>query len=148
MAAVAATSKPDSKKKGKGPLLIITLPFPPQYPLPGAPFCLKCSNPTQRTRTGDQNPNGNAGRYYYICRTCKTDAAPEDQMKVGWSTWDDNIGVHDGNPHCNCGHPSRLDRMNRSGQGFWTCATGGCSYYSSRLDGHTAEDLYFENRGY
>src|SRR5579871_5944164 len=39
--------------------------------------------------------------------------------------------------------PSRLDRLNRSGQGFWTCATGGCSYYSSRLDGHTAEGLVF-----
>ena len=101
----------------------------------------------QRRRTQDRNPNGNAGRYYYICIICKNDVAPEDQINVGWSTWHDYIGVHDGNPHCNCGEPSRRDRMNRSGQGFWTCATGGCSCYSSRRDGHTAEDLYFENRG-
>jgi hypothetical protein len=128
--------------------IIVILPFPPQFPLPGAPFCLKCSNPTQRRRTRYTNPHGNAGRYYYICKTCKNDAAPQDQMNVGWSTWDDNIGVDDGNPHCNCGHPGRLDYMNGSGRGFWTCATGGCRYYSSRLDGHTAEDLYMENRGY
>jgi hypothetical protein len=67
-------------------------------------------------------------------------------MNVGWSTWDDNIGVDNNNPDCNCGHPSRLDRINGSGQGFWTCATGGCMYYSSRLDGFTAEDLRWERR--
>jgi hypothetical protein len=36
-------------------MLILTLPFPPKYPLHGAPFCLKCCKPPQRRRTRDQN---------------------------------------------------------------------------------------------
>ncbi len=127
-------------------LLTITLPYPLQYPLPGAPFCLKCTNPIQRRLNLDRNPNGNAGRYYQFCTICKNDAAPEDQMNVGWSTWDDNMGVHNENPYCNCGHPSRFDRNNVSGGRFWTCTTGGRLYKSSRLDGHTAEDLYNPDR--
>ena len=40
-------------------------------------------------------------------------------MNVGWATWDDDIGVNDDNPHCNCGHPASLitttDLANDSG---------------------------------
>ena len=43
------------------------------------------------------------------------------------------------NPTCDCGVPSRLDRMGessgRAGQGFWTCAHGECRYYSEDVNG-------------
>jgi hypothetical protein len=59
-------------------------------------------------------------------------------------TWNDARGIHPNNPNCDCGISSRQDRVGvwkpRAGMGFWTCASGACSYYSELSNGQTPEE--------
>ena len=114
---------------------IASWPFQPRFPLL-YPRCRVCDLATLHRRiTQPSNPNGNAGRPYYICISC------ERKDGKGWVTWDDERGVRNSNPSCYCGNLSRQDQVGigrgRRGLGFWTCATGSCDYHSKYLNGWT-----------
>lgn len=118
----------------------------PNFPLPKIPRCRECEyTPTGRNYVTMKNPNGNAGRPYYICIRCKADRKPEvSQFEIGWITWDDDLGIHEKNPYCDCALLSRQDRAGKRslypGIGFWTCASGACGYLSFRIDGLTDDE--------
>lgn len=105
-----------------------------RFPLSAPPLCLDCNHITQRRQVKPTNRNGNAGRWFYVCTHCKSIATEEDKMHVGWSTWDDERGLHASNPLCDCGRPSRFDRT-RHRELFWTCASGSCRYHAWCKDG-------------
>ncbi|KUI71890.1 hypothetical protein VM1G_08057 [Cytospora mali] len=99
---------------------------------PQQPRCKNCNQPAVLHVTSPCNPNGNAGRPYFVCPTC-----PGDKR---WVSWADTRGIHFDNPMCNCGLPSRLGRIGwakgvKSGRGFWSCGTGTCDYYSEDRNG-------------
>ncbi|KAF2111989.1 hypothetical protein BDV96DRAFT_580956 [Lophiotrema nucula] len=100
-------------------------------------YCLRCDQLAQRKITRNSNPNGNAGRPYYICPKCP--------RKDRFVTWDDSRGVHECNPLCKCGSASRQDRAGvdgeRKGWGFWTCARGKCGYWSELRNGLTWAEM-------
>ena len=116
----------------------LTLPtslFPLQDPV----NCKECDGPAHKAIVQPDNVNGNAGRPYYVCKNPKCEA---------WVTWDDDKGMYVDNPQCKCGAPSREDMKGKEakakkvlGQGFWTCATGRCDYYSEDVEGRTWEVL-------
>lgn len=117
----------------------------PQFPLSSKPCCRRCGwEPEFRNTVKATNKNGNAGRQYYKCNDCakKTGQGVGGRLK-GWITWDDNRGVDIKNPKCHCKIASRQDRAGacktRPNLGFWTCATGSCSYYSAAKNGQTVE---------
>jgi hypothetical protein len=101
-----------------------------RFPLSAPPRCLACNHTTERRQVSPKSRYGNAGRWYYVCTVCKKRAPKEDNMQVGWSTWDDERGVDASNPPCECIQiqPSRLD-LTQDRKLFRTCATGSCRYY-------------------
>ena len=120
----------------------------PVFPMQEAPSCRRCGcKPKYRNTVSPHNPNGNAGRPYYICIKCKTDrkckVSKIDHQK-GWISWDDDRGVDLSNQNCGCGVVCRQDRAGEHsscpGRGFWTCATGSCGYFSFRTDGRTDDE--------
>ena len=133
----------------------ITRPNPlaqiPTFPRPNAPQCRRCGWIPRRWETvKSDNQNGNIGRRYYICIKCKNDPnVPGTRSEKGWLSWDDNIGIHQDNRPCFCGYVCRQDRAGPDsfypGGGFWTCATGTCSFLSWRKDGLTNDEAL--NRG-
>ncbi|EMC95493.1 hypothetical protein BAUCODRAFT_45138, partial [Baudoinia panamericana UAMH 10762] len=84
--------------------------------------CAHCQHPCSQYVTRRDNPNGNAGRPYFICHNCNN----------SWSTWNDTRGISPSNPPCNCGVPSRQGKSGVGaaweGYGFWVCAKGSCQY--------------------
>ena len=95
--------------------------------------CKHCGSPGSRHEVQPDSRNDwNRGRPYTVC---------DQHSRSQWVCWEDKIGVADGNPACNCGRPSRQDRMGndtgRGGLGFWTCAEGRCQYYSEDRYGRT-----------
>lgn len=119
---------------------------PWSFPLHNTPACRFCNwIPKYRSTVKPDNPNGNLGRPYYICIRCKSkDRRAPWVHEAGWITWDDDRGMHESNPQCDCGWVSRQDRAgvdsSRPGMGFWTCATGACGYYSKFINGQTREE--------
>ena len=117
----------------------------PTFPMQETPSCRRCGyTPKKRETVSFYNPNGNAGRPYYICIKCKMSKI---DYARGWISWDDDRGVHPSNHNCDCGIVCRQDRAGKEsscpGRGFWTCASGSCGYLSYRTDGLTdneAED--------
>ncbi|KAI4165834.1 MAG: hypothetical protein LQ346_009103 [Caloplaca aetnensis] len=125
----------------------------PIFPRSTPPQCPRCNwVPKYRDEVKPDNPNGNAGRPYYICFMCKKNGTPDvvrttrEKKKPGWIAWDDYIGVQASNRACECGFACRQDRAGVDsyypGGGFWTCAVGGCDYLSFRRDGLTDEEAY------
>lgn len=117
-------------------LISISWSFQPRFPLLH-PRCRVCGSATLHHRiTQPSNPNGNAGRPYYVCIPCKRN------NREGWVTWDDERGVRNSNPSCYCGDFRRQDQegigRGRHGLDFWTCSTGSCDYYSKYLNGWTS----------
>ncbi|KAL9037326.1 MAG: hypothetical protein Q9214_005751 [Letrouitia sp. 1 TL-2023] len=130
----------------------------PIFPVPSAPQCRRCHwIPKRREIVSISNPNGNAGRPYYICIKCKQYnnnnnysssstqqyvSAKISQLrrreKDGWIAWDDNIGIEVTNRPCYCGFVCRQDKAGVNswypGGGFWTCAIGNCDFLSFRRD--------------
>ncbi len=117
----------------------------PRFPLE-SPKCRFCGWVPRRISTvREGNLNGNALRPYYICLPCKYDRFQiTSDHERGWIAWNDARGIHPSNPNCDCGIPSRQDgvgvRRLRAGMGFWTCASGACSYYSELRNGQTPEE--------
>lgn len=131
------------------PIPIATpVPKTATFPMPHHPRCRRCKwIPKFRDNVKINNPNGNAGRPYFICIKCKSnDNVPLINGKKGWISWDDYIGIHPSNRPCYCGFVSRQDRAGVDsyypGGGFWTCATGSCSFLSYRRDALTDEEAY------
>ena len=130
---------------GIGGLLVILIllglcrirPSRPHYTQPSPYQCRHCRSTNLAFHTvGQGNPNGNAGRPYYVCvnTSCPGRTSPNaDRHERGWVTWDDNIGVVPGNPLCRCQRISRLDvagvYSNHRGRKFYTCSTGACDYF-------------------
>ncbi|KAI4132578.1 MAG: hypothetical protein LQ341_006258 [Variospora aurantia] len=127
----------------------------PTFPRSQPPKCRHCGwIPKYRNTVLPSNPNGNADRPYYICVKCKEKSAnsspngrtktSRQRDKLGWISWDDNIGIHRKNSPCFCGYASRQDRAGVDsyypGGGFWTCALGACDYLSYREDGLTIRE--------
>ena len=113
-------------------------PYPqPNPPIPSPYQCRNCRSTNLAFHTvGHGNPNGNAGRPYYVCvnASCPGRTSPNiDKHERGWVTWDDNIGVAPDNPLCRCQRISRLDiagvYSNHRGRKFYTCSTGACDYF-------------------
>jgi len=98
----------------------------------GAPKCRSCGKAAilQVTST-ENNKYGNAGRPYYSCTTEGCEAL---------YTFDDDRGVLDENPACECGRPSRRVIRSRKSDvvGFkFQCATGACPFnVSGGYDGN------------
>ena len=120
----------------------------PTFPMQNIPRCRRCDyQPKYRSTVTPNNPNSNAGRPYYFCIKCHFSRecwAANDGRRKGWISWDDGRGVHRSNHNCDCGVACRQDRagINSShpGRGFWTCASGYCSYTSFRRDGLTDDE--------
>lgn len=120
----------------------------PTFPMQEIPSCRRCGyKPKYRNTVSSHNPNGNAGRPYYICIKCKTNRECRVSKIIyekGWISWDDDRGVRPSSHNCDCGVVCRQDRAGRDssypGRGFWTCAIGSCSYFSSRRDGLTDDE--------
>jgi hypothetical protein len=113
------------------------------------PRCRRCDNGVpQLNFTGHNNPNGNAGRPFYLCPAC------DDPLVwgSGWISWNDQVGMHPSNPNCDCGIPSRQGKAGqnsrRSGWGFWSCASGGCDYYSHLRSGRNEQEAAAANEDY
>jgi hypothetical protein len=111
-------------------------PLTPRFPLDLDRLeCSRCDGEPERKITRPTNPNGNAGRPYYICSDCGE-----------WITWYDDRGVHGSNPNYDCGIACRQDRAGanaeilETGLGFWTCASGSCGYFAKLMNGLTDEE--------
>ncbi|KAK0669068.1 hypothetical protein QBC41DRAFT_320541 [Cercophora samala] len=93
------------------------------------PAC--CGKPSKLRWVQKGNPNNNAGRPYYKCRT-----------GVCWVMWGDVVGVWDGNPKCWCGTPSRETtvgvKKKNAGKKFWTCVENKCTFKKFEEDSVTA----------
>ena len=120
----------------------------PTFPMQKKTLCPRCGyEPKYRNTVSPPNPNGNAGRPYYICIKCKNNPKREvskiDHEK-GWISWDDNRGVHRNNHPCYCKISCRQDRAGWYSscpcRGFWTCAIRSCGYLSFRRDGFTDDE--------
>ncbi len=124
-------------------LLALSQPLRPQFPLTH-PSCRHCGWEPRFNCTVWTERNGNFGRPYFICVKCKHHNRGV-QHREGWITWDDERGICDGNPPCYCGALSRQDRAGANtsmpGQGFWTCATGSCDYFSKYRNGWTDKEV-------
>ena len=109
----------------------------PNPPFPSPYQCRHCRSTNLAFHTvGHGNPNGNAGRRYYVCVNafCPGLTSPNAaRHERGWVTWDDIIGVTPDNPLCRCQRVSRLDvagvYSNHRGRKFYTCSTGACDYF-------------------
>lgn len=77
--------------------------------------------------TGSLNRNGNAGRPYHKCISCR--------KFLGFA---DERGNDPNNPMCNCGESSKAQRAgeNSSNPGglHYVCRLGTCDYYVVRMD--------------
>ena len=126
-------------------LKALSRPLWPQFPVTH-PLCRRCGRePRYRNTVMPANPNGNAGRPYYICVRCNQNCSQSLQdHRRGWITWDDDRGIHARNPTFYCGAVSRQDRAGVESSiprlGFWTCATGSCDYFSKFWNGWTNKE--------
>ena len=118
----------------------------PHFPLSPKPRCRRCGwQPKFRNIVKATNPNGNAGRPYYICVLCKKRSTQGvGDHYTGWIAWDDDCGMSIDNPKCHCGIASRQDKAGADALiipnlGFWTCATGRCDYFSDFENEQTDE---------
>ncbi|OJJ68291.1 hypothetical protein ASPBRDRAFT_322738 [Aspergillus brasiliensis CBS 101740] len=127
-------------------MVMLNQPLRPQFPC--TPVCRRCGwiPRDHRPHHVATNRNGNLGRPYYACPNCtsQTYSYSPHVRDRGWITWDDERGIRDSNPLCDCGVVSRQDRAGAgttmSGLGFWTCATGRCGYFSRYRNGWTDEE--------
>ncbi|KAF8248480.1 hypothetical protein K440DRAFT_625692 [Wilcoxina mikolae CBS 423.85] len=83
---------------------------------------------TRFNRAGRFNVKGNAGRGYYECTHSEC-----QRRNRGFVTWADNNGVHNINPYCRCGIPTRV-QIGRLGsrpvlRRFWNCANATCGFW-------------------
>ncbi|EME79557.1 uncharacterized protein MYCFIDRAFT_178146 [Pseudocercospora fijiensis CIRAD86] len=151
-----AAHKPSKTVKNKTTKLEFApspLPSPPAFPdVADKPskLCRSCDRPATPKIVGPENENDNVGRPYYACDNkvrhlpmYSPQACPRYRTKYeqGWVAWRDNKGVHETNPLCFCGSPSRQDRIGKDegkrGQSFWSCAEGDCNYHSQDIMGKT-----------
>lgn len=128
-------------------LKALSRPLRPEFPL-SHPLCCRCGwEPRYRDTAKPANQNGNGGRPYYKCIRCNYRSQGKQYHSRGWITWDDDRGICDSNPLCDCGVVSRQDRAGVEsgmfGWGFWTCATGSCGYFSKYRNGWTDEEMAF-----
>lgn len=117
--------------------------FLPCFPLVSPPRCTSCESTGTRHITCADNPNGNAGRPYWLC---PNEECPRTLWKrKDWICWDDSWGISRSNLRCECQAPSRLGVMGRDigrqGFCFWSCPLGWCSYYSEDCSGATWKQL-------
>ncbi|KAE9366491.1 hypothetical protein N431DRAFT_76209 [Stipitochalara longipes BDJ] len=114
----------------------------PRFTPASPPRCRFCAQPTVFRTVLPSNPDGNAGRPYFICCSCPNfnvgTSEVEDVSTEGsqWVTWNDTVGVEDGNPKCWCGNSSRYDQVGAASTsklppktGFYSCAWGDCGFY-------------------
>ncbi|KAF2687535.1 hypothetical protein K458DRAFT_296588 [Lentithecium fluviatile CBS 122367] len=125
----------------------LSRPLRAESPL-SPPHCRHCNwTPRYRNITNAANQNGNGGRPYYKCVKCESRNLDTQPHTRGWITWDDDLSMCDSNPLCYCEAVSRQDRAgvrsDMCGWGFWTCATGGCGYFSKYRNGWTDEERAF-----
>ena len=93
----------------------------PQFPLRTPPACLTCGQPCSREIVQANNPNGNAGRWFYTCKN------GEHGREL--SCFDDRQGIANGNPQCWCGFTSRRVRNKGPTESyFYSCPAGSCRY--------------------
>jgi hypothetical protein len=89
------------------------------FPLNPPPNCPLCGSVAQRDLTKNL---GSAGRRrpYYFCI---------NNHKRKFVRWDDNEGISNNNPQCQCGHSSRL---NVNGTSNWyDCSSMSCNFRSN-----------------
>jgi hypothetical protein len=101
---------------------------PVTFPLAEMPkFC--CANEhmappfIQRSTITFRHSCGEVTRPYYVCMICnnsKPDVCRNCGHSRGFITWDDNIGLHSGNPRCYCGFPSRQNRKAGDAPAVWS----------------------------
>ncbi len=85
-------------------------PLQPRTP-PTRPRCRHCGwTPRFRSTVRQSNPNGNAGRHYYVCFRCTHHRRNGQDHCAGWIAWDDRRGISSENPLCYCNAVSRQDR--------------------------------------
>ncbi len=87
------------------------------FPLPTAPFCLRCGLPCTRGITSLSSLKGNAGRPFYTC----VRHTPRQ-----FSCWDDGEDIKPEYPRCDCGFTARRSRT--GGNEFLCCAAGRCNF--------------------
>ncbi|CAG8906322.1 unnamed protein product [Penicillium egyptiacum] len=91
------------------------------------PKCPKCYEYGIRRIVNSSNPNGNAGRPYYICYSCDR-----------FICFADRRGISPANRRCRCG---KYTRRQISGTGkelphgiHYVCARGWCWFYEKEVD--------------
>lgn len=112
-----------------------------RFPVSRAPLCRKCGEVCSRIIARSDSKSGNAGRPWYGCAFC-------GKRGVVFRCWDDEIGISQHRPRCDCTVPTVArynvkkaktcscmhDQTCRCCKGmemrFWRCAVGGCRYYS------------------
>lgn len=138
---IAAIKLTEHRKVSLHEIMNSLPPILPRFPRPTAPVCRHCNRRSTSLPVRPSNPNGNAGRPFYRCNSIGCQQLEGN----GFIAWDDNIGVHENNPRCDCGILSRLDRAGIyspiAGQRFWRCADGTCRYRSYVLSGMTPQEL-------
>jgi hypothetical protein len=95
----------------------------PTFPFAAPPTCRTCRDPGIRSNVRQNNPIGNAERWYYIC------PGTHKNNKGYFIAFDDDGGIEDGNPQCWCRYTTRLC-LNRDGVSqFYACPIGQCEYW-------------------
>lgn len=97
--------------------------------LPVAPTCNQCGHQTRRGQVALNNhDSGNAGRPCYNCTRCGHLVC-----------FDDDRGVDEHTPRCNCGRSSRRlitkKDVNDRRRIFYKCASGSCKFYEFERNG-------------
>ena len=103
----------------------------PTFPLTPPPNCPSCGSAAQRGLTRNL---GSAGRRrpYYFCI---------NNHERTFVRWDDNEGISNNNPQCDCGHPSRL---NGKGTNRWyDCSSMSCNFRRNAPANVDAVELEF-----
>ncbi|EME82072.1 uncharacterized protein MYCFIDRAFT_77627 [Pseudocercospora fijiensis CIRAD86] len=87
---------------------------------PPSPPCPICGQPTTTCVTRTSNRNGNAGRPYLKCGSCRK-----------FITFVDKRGISSKNPECVCGKASRIQVAGKGkGRGLhYVCQSGACDFF-------------------
>lgn len=116
-----ATSKPATV--GTKPITTAAMTITTLEP----PRCPTCYEHGIRQIVNGNNPNGNAGRPYYICDLCDR-----------FICFDDQRGISPANPRCRCGRYTRRQIAGTEKEVphgiHYVCARGWCSFYSEEVD--------------
>lgn len=96
------------------------------------PTCQSCGLEGILRQVRDDNPNGNAGRPYYKCLSCRLFLSFYDERRLNPT-----------NPRCCCGMPSRRQMSRQDHQiprGIhYVCPRGQCRFYEIERDGDGAQ---------